>query len=161
MVTDVNKGIGKRRLKFGADQLKFIRLTFGGEGTLSALKFRTGAHMENFLSGAAWFLKNQDQKGGWAIGVPRVLAEGRLSLQPPWYSAMAQGHGISVLVRAHHVTGDEKFLNAAKAALKIFEIRAENGGILSEFMGIYPWYEEYPTVPGTFVLNGFTVKIDK
>lgn len=29
------------------------------------------------------------------------------------------------------------------------------GGVLAKYMGKYDWYEEYPTTPASFVLNGF------
>ena len=41
-------------------------------------------------------------------------------LNPGWCSAMAQGHGLSVLVRAAQITGDKRFWDAAHLALKPF-----------------------------------------
>jgi len=41
-------------------------------------------------------------------------------LNPGWCSAMAQGHGLSVLVRAAQITGEKRFWNAAQLALKPF-----------------------------------------
>lgn len=32
---------------------------------------------------------------------------------------------------------------------------ATGTGVLNKFAGVYSWYEEYPTTPGSFVLNGF------
>ena len=29
------------------------------------------------------------------------------------------------------------------------------GGVVAEFLSSLPWYEEYPTSPPTFILNGF------
>lgn len=71
-------------------------------------------------------------------------------------SAMGQGQAISLLSRAfYHSGGNEVYLNTAYAALKPFKVLSKNGGVLSEFMNLYPWYEEYPTVPPIFILNGF------
>ena len=78
---------------------------------------------------------------------------------------MAQGHALSVLSRAFHVTGDEEYLNAAVKGLHIFEkVSSEEkklslqpvseGGVRADLFGS-PWFEEYPTQPSTFVLNGF------
>lgn len=68
---------------------------------------------------------------------------------------MGQGQAISLLSRAfYHSGGNELYLNAAGAALKPFKVFSKNGGVLSEFMNI-PWYEEYPTIPSIFILNGF------
>ena len=41
-------------------------------------------------------------------------------LNPGWCSAMAQGHGLSVLVRAAQITGEKRFWDAAHLALKPF-----------------------------------------
>lgn len=71
-------------------------------------------------------------------------------------SAMGQGQGISLLSRAfYHSGGNELYLKTAGAALKPFKVLNNNGGVLSKFMNLYPWYEEYPTVPPIFILNGF------
>lgn len=68
---------------------------------------------------------------------------------------MGQGQAISLLSRAfYHSGGNELYLNAASAALKPFKVFSKNGGVLSEFMH-FPWYEEYPTIPSIFILNGF------
>lgn len=69
---------------------------------------------------------------------------------------MGQGHAISVLARAyHHSGGDQRYLSAALAGLKPFNIPSSQGGVLSVFLNKYHWYEEYPTKPASFVLNGF------
>ena len=68
---------------------------------------------------------------------------------------MAQGHGISMMVRAAHVTGDESYWLAASQALLPFKKLTVDGGVKNKFMGIYDWYEEYPFHEGHFVLNGF------
>jgi len=69
---------------------------------------------------------------------------------------MGQGQAISLLSRAfHHSGGNEVYLNTARTALKPFKIPSKNGGVLSKFMNLHPWYDEYPTVPPIFILNGF------
>lgn len=69
---------------------------------------------------------------------------------------MGQGQAISLLSRAfYHSGGNELYLNTVQAALKPFKVLSKDGGVLSEFMNLYPWYEEYPTIPPIFILNGF------
>ena len=69
---------------------------------------------------------------------------------------MAQGHAISLLARAYyHSKGDKRYLRAALDGLKLFRIPSYQGGVLATFLGKYAWYEEYPTTPHSFVLNGF------
>ena len=42
--------------------------------------------------------------------------EYRDTLMAPWYSGLAQGQGISVLIRAYKETGDQKYAKAIKDA---------------------------------------------
>lgn len=73
-----------------------------------------------------------------------------------WYSSMGQGQAISVLARAYHHSGGElKYLRAAVAGLKPFRVPSWQGGVVATFFNKYHWYEEYPTKPASFVLNGF------
>ena len=39
--------------------------------------------------------------------------------------------------------------------MKPFSKLSKEGGVRAYFMNEYPWYEEYPTTPASFVLNGF------
>lgn len=49
----------------------------------------------------------------------------------------------------------QKYLSAALNATKPFHQLAKDGGVQAVFMDQYKWFEEYPTNPPTFVLNGF------
>ncbi len=88
--------------------------------------------------------------GGWVHGV-RMPHTYRL--EPPWLSAMAQGEGASLLVRVHAATGEERYAEAAAAALKPMAIATEEGGVRAELDGGF-FLEEYPTTPHSLVLNG-------
>lgn len=68
---------------------------------------------------------------------------------------MGQGHGISVLARAYYHSGDERYLQAAVRALRPFRVPSIKGGVAATFLDKYVWYEEYPTTPSSFILNGF------
>ena len=37
----------------------------------------------------------------------------------------------------------------------MFNISSTDGGVKAVFMDKFEWYEEYPTNPSTFILNGF------
>ncbi len=81
-------------------------------------------------------------------------------IKAPWISGMAQGEALSVLLRAHQLTGDEKYLKIAKGAWKIFHLKVEQGGIISNFPDGNPIVEEYPSTEFlTGVLNGFIFAI--
>ncbi len=92
----------------------------------------------------------------------RMTPEGRLEyrfdylprgLESGWISAMAQGEAISVLVRAHRVTSDAAFLDAARLAYTPLDTPVSRGGVLL-LDGEDTWLEEYPQEPPSHVLNG-------
>lgn len=81
--------------------------------------------------------------------------DGLQSLPPGWHSAMAQGHGLSAMSRAYKYTKDINFRKALRLALRPYTIPSSKGGVRAVFMDKFIWYEEYPTTPSSFVLNGF------
>ncbi|XP_070207381.1 D-glucuronyl C5-epimerase-like [Littorina saxatilis] len=157
---DLQKGLSlkytkTRRTKSKMNFARIKDIAVRGQGRLDNLTLARSAHMDNFYAAADWMVRHQDDRGGWPIMVRRKLLEGVMELPPGWYSAMAQGQAMSLLVRAHLLTSDPQYLTAAVKAMKLFEISSEQGGVLAKFMGQYDWYEEYPTTPSSFVLNGF------
>lgn len=108
---------------------------------------------EIFISNALWLVKNQESDGAWYLN--QDVNIGSKVLEGPWCSALSQGLGISVLVRAHKQTGSEEFLTAARKALIPFTKSVANNGVRTENdFGIC--YEEYPLEENsTHVLNGF------
>ncbi|CAJ0581042.1 unnamed protein product, partial [Mesorhabditis spiculigera] len=153
-----SNGSGKKtdNIIYHPGDLKFISVGFRGEATLvQRIWQRTQVHRQLFHTAANWAVSQQDEKGGWPIPVERSIADRKLVLPPGWYSAMAQGHMISLLTRAWHDTRDENYLVSAVKALGLFEKLAQDGGVRNDFVGKLAWYEEYPTTPGSFVLNGF------
>ena len=81
--------------------------------------------------------------------------EYRDRLRAPWYSALAQGQGISVLVRAHKESGDSRYLEAAQRALRSFHTPIPEGGVAFTDESGDLWFEEYLVSPPTHILNGF------
>lgn len=119
------------------------------------LLLKTLAHEEFALAAGDWLVRNQNDLGGWQINVKRKLSKGALVINEGWHSAMAQGQAISLLTRLFQVTNNSKYLEAAKKALNIFEVESFKNGVKAVLFDKYNWYEEYPTVPSIFVLNGF------
>jgi len=81
-------------------------------------------------------------------------------VKAPWASALSQGEGISVLVRAHHLLNDrstlsEDCLESAWLAFESFNRNVKDGGVMVRDKSGRIWFEEYHSVPPTFVLNGF------
>ena len=95
-------------------------------------------------------LAEQAPDGAWMHGFRYPHS---LPVPPPWTSAMAQGEGASLLVRLHAATGDDRFADAAIAALAPMRVPSADGGCMALLDG-RPWPEEYPTTPPSYVLNG-------
>jgi len=69
---------------------------------------------------ADWAVDNQQEDGSWVTFAHK-------NPEKP-YSAMAQGEGISLLVRAYIATGDQKYLDASHKAKDFMLLPIENGG---------------------------------
>lgn len=81
--------------------------------------------------------------------------EYRNPLRAPWYSGLAQGQGISLLVRVGQETGRPEYLEAATRAFTSFQKATREGGVVfSDECGDL-WFEEYIVSPPTHILNGF------
>ena len=159
---DLSKVLGqpigkkKKKVKVPSDAVVLEKLELRGEWELFELKLLSTAHGEHFLTGADWFLASQEaESGGWAVPVRRSLAGDRLVLPPGWHSAMGQGHAMSLLSRAFLVSKEQRYLAAAERAVRLFSRPASEGGVVNRVLGRVEWFEEYPTQPGSFVLNGF------
>lgn len=80
---------------------------------------------------------------------------------PGWISGMAQGQALSALSRAYLLTGQEKYLNSAKAAFKFLIIPKERGGPMVTLRDLAPslddfiFFEEYISTPANYTLNGY------
>jgi len=109
-----------------------------------------------FFRTADWLVSHLEQNPeGLAVWNHHFDWEYRETLKAPWYSALAQGQGISVLVRAHGESGELKYLNAAHRALASFyQSTAEGGVAFTDDRGDL-WFEEYIVSPPTHILNGF------
>ena len=79
----------------------------------------------------------------------------RDTLTAPWYSGLAQGQGVSLLLRAHAHTRDNRYLQAAERAFATLTRPIADGGVLVEDEEKNLWIEEYLVHPPTHILNGF------
>ncbi|KAF6732603.1 D-glucuronyl C5-epimerase [Oryzias melastigma] len=159
LLTDLRKGVGLSNTKaVKATKImprRVVQLVLHGRGFVDNITISTTSHMAAFFAASDWLLRNQDERGGWPIMVTRKLGEGFRPLEPGWYSAMAQGQAMSTLVRAYLLTKNQAYLKAALKAVGPYKVPSAQHGVKAVFMNKYDWYEEYPTSPGSFVLNGF------
>lgn len=76
-------------------------------------------------------------------------------LRAPWYSGLAQGCGVSLLVKAADATGQWRFASAAHKAFEAFTTGIDAGGVLARDGRGGTWIEEYIVRPPSHILNGF------
>lgn len=100
-------------------------------------------------AGALWFPYAFDYQ---------LRGDAEMSLEPPWYSGMAQGQALSLFTRLHQETADPRWQAAAEATFQSFlgeyrrgephfRLEADNGCL---------WFEEYvdDELEPTHVVNG-------
>lgn len=101
-------------------------------------------YSKKILACADWAVDNQQVDGAWETFKHE-------NPKHP-YSAMAQGEGISLLIRAHIITNDEKYLFAAHKA-KDFMLKPITEGGTTEYCGDDVCLYEFTQSP--LVLNGW------
>lgn len=108
------------------------------------LKTGDAQYKEKLLACADWAVENQQEDGSWVTFAYKKT-------QNP-YSSMAQGEGISMLIRAHIATKDEKYMKAAQKAKDFLLKSVSDGGVTGYENGDVVFYEAvgYP-----IILNGW------
>jgi heparosan-N-sulfate-glucuronate 5-epimerase len=76
-------------------------------------------------------------------------------LVAPWYSGLAQGNGLSMLVRADKASGDTRYRDAADRAFASMQLDVSAGGVLVTDERGDLWIEEYIVDRPSHILNGF------
>lgn len=157
LMTDVIKGrlLVSLKNRSKIQLLRISKIVFKGDVMVRKLSLLSTSHDAQARDAAEYLVKSQDHRGGWTVKVTRRLSGGELVLKPGWYSAMAQGQAMSFLSRMYKATRDRKYLDSAIRAINLFFVNSSDGGIRTFFADKYVWFEEYPTTPSTFVLNGF------
>ena len=117
----------------------------------------TSAERRNkFLCAADWLVENLEQNVfGLSVWNHHFDWDYRTRLKAPWYSALAQGQGISLLLRAHRVTGHAVYAETAARAFEPFQKSMDAGGVVYVDDRDDVWLEEYIVFPPTHILNGF------
>jgi hypothetical protein len=113
-------------------------------------------HKRKFLAGSDWLCSHLQQNscGVW-VWNHHFDWDYRETLKAPWYSGLAQGQGISLLLRAHAETGEAQYLDSAQRAFESFHKRVSEGGVVFVDENQKSWFEEYIVSPPTHILNGF------
>ena len=114
----------------------------------TALYYYSKEYSTPFTVMADWLVKNQTADGLWLYNFAF------LSQPVPWWSAMAQGQGISVLVRGASWTGLDPTKRAAYAAAAELAYTAFGRTIADRGVVNGDWFEEYLPPDHPQVLNG-------
>ena len=134
-----------------------IAIAQWGLGNYNAFCRTESAERRNrFLLASGW-LRSQLERNSHDVWVwnHNFDWEYRTRLISPWYSGLAQGQGISLLVRAWQATGESGYLDAAQRAFLSFCKPVAEGGVAFTDEDGNIWFEEYVVSPPTHILNGF------
>jgi heparosan-N-sulfate-glucuronate 5-epimerase len=106
-----------------------------------------------FLRLADWLVDNAEP-GPVGVVWRMKLPQKKYGLKPGWATAMGQGEAISVLLRAHAMSGAEHYLALARAAFEPLTLDVADGGLSRRVDG-QTVLEEYPSDRPCAVLNGW------
>ncbi|GER86351.1 hypothetical protein KDW_05130 [Dictyobacter vulcani] len=113
-------------------------------------------HLNAFLTQARWLIEYEvrivNGAGGWPISstqIPNRYVKG------PWLSALTQGLGLSVLMRAYQVTQEEPFREVAYRVALTFQHDILDGGVSTPIGEKGIFFEEMAVYPASHNLNGF------
>jgi heparosan-N-sulfate-glucuronate 5-epimerase len=110
---------------------------------------------QKFLNTADWLVRElTPNQAGFPVWIHNFDWEYRDILRAPWYSGLAQGQGISLLLRAHRETGKGIYLSCAEKAFRGFLVDVTEGGFTCRDELGNLWIEEYIVSPPTHILNG-------
>ncbi|MFQ5918818.1 MAG: D-glucuronyl C5-epimerase family protein [Thermoplasmata archaeon] len=107
-----------------------------------------------------WLLRSFTARGDWgAWYYEHDYTSPAGDCQAPWASSMAQGAGISALIRYHALTDESPALEVARRALGAYRVPIADGGVLYEDPDGLTWFEEYACPGGATTLNGFIIAL--
>lgn len=117
---------------------------------------RQGTYHDKFIKMADWMADNIEKNSyGVHVWNHKFDWEYFQILRAPWYSALAQGAGVSLLVRAFDETKSSKYMDVANKAFQSLLKEISEGGVVFVDDEGRLWLEEYLVTPSSHVLNGF------
>jgi hypothetical protein len=115
---------------------------------------------DKFISSADWLVKSANNKGEYSLWEYEYPWKFYGWISPPYSSALAQAKGLQVLTLVYELTGNEKYLDAAKKIIRSFFVDYDEGGFVTyEGIGNNSLFLHILAKPGfqkTYVLNGHT-----
>lgn len=118
-----------------------------------------------FRSTSSWLIDNiqvrstsNDRFGVWLYNYPWKSIPGYYC-EPPWASSLAQGLGISLLLRFAYIFQSSRAYKVANLAFRSFFYTLEQGGVISLSSDGLPIPEEYACAKRGTPLNGWIFSI--
>ncbi|HET7121229.1 MAG TPA: D-glucuronyl C5-epimerase family protein [Solirubrobacterales bacterium] len=143
---------GFPRDAFGEDDCWVIPIAQAALGFWE-LKIEGKPVEREFLGLADWLVANAEPGAGGAVW-RTYFSVPKYGLEPGWTTAMGQSQAISVLLRAHLLSGRDEYAELAAEAVESLLLPVSEGGTQSTIDGV-PVLEEYPTEKPEAVLNGW------
>jgi hypothetical protein len=114
-------------------------------------------YLQTSIANAERLLSQADaHRGGLFFPYPfRWSNPSRGVMQPPWYSSMAQGLALMTFVRLYELTGEARWMDAARQTFASYKVSRAMGGpwhVVVENGQL--WLDEYPSTPPDKVFNG-------
>lgn len=162
-ITLSEEGIPKNVYRWGGPYFYIVTIAHYGLELLSKYIARNDeSYLIKAESVVEWLIKNQTKKGTWPVEYDHDWYPLRVQkLKSGWSSAMGQGLAISFLTRFAYLkelSQEDIVIKTAISALATYNVPSSEGGVQAFFQGNV-FYEEYPTNPSSFVLNGFIYSI--
>jgi heparosan-N-sulfate-glucuronate 5-epimerase len=160
---DYRGDIGVQYNPIAIAQYGLARYNQSCETTAAAAPAADGTHaspMASAFAVATWLAKSlRPNAHGIPVWMHHFDWPYRQTLRAPWYSGLAQGCGLSMLVRAAAAsTGTSRgasFGAAAHEAFRSMLLPVADGGVLATDSQGHTWIEEYLVDPPSHILNGF------
>lgn len=134
-----------------------------GLGLLSCyLSAKKKLFLDNAITQAKWLVENlkidKNGIGRWVYD-KKFTTNSEGNLFPDFVSSIAQGQGISFLLRIYIITKERCFAETAKAAFKLFFIDVHQHGVQNRDEQGNIYLEEWPTDRVSCILDGFMYAI--
>jgi hypothetical protein len=111
--------------------------------------------LSKFWAGVAKLQSMQSPDGGFRFSFDFPYYLNANFFHAPWTSALAQGEALSVFERAWELTGDGQYLAAGNLSLQFLIGNARDLHFLDSSLSSRVWFDEYPSDPSAYTLNGF------
>lgn len=122
------------------------------------LKYKDNNVRYNHLKNIVAYLENTKEYFNDSI-LWKNKAYEAYNLKDGWISCIIQGQALSLYLRLYQLFDDSFYFDRAIQIYNSFNIPFEDGGFRRYDIDGNLWYEEYPSEPPSYVLNGFVYAI--